>query len=59
MNSLKNKKRGLSMSSLLIIEILRAYFDMEIENKVCFNENEILVELLDGTKARIRAKNIA
>ena len=59
MNSLKNNKRGLSMSSLLIIEILRAYFDMEIENKVCFNENEILVELLDGTKARIRAKNIA
>lgn len=46
------------MSSLLIIEILRAYFDMEIENKVCFNENEILVELLDGTKARIKAKNI-
>jgi len=42
-----------------IIDTLKSYFSLEISNKVIFGDNEIIVELTDGTKARITAKNVA
>jgi len=42
-----------------IVDTLKTYFKLEISNKVLFGDNEIIVELADGTKARITAKNVA
>jgi len=42
-----------------IIDTLKTYFKLEISNEVVFGDNEIIVKLTDGTKARITAKNVA
>lgn len=44
------------MEDVSIIEILKAYFGMEILNEVWFGNNEIVVKLADGTRAKITAK---
>jgi len=47
------------MKDSFIVDTLKSYFGLEIANKVIFGENEIIVELADGTKARVTAKNVA
>lgn len=47
------------MQETFIFVALKAYFTMEISNKVVFDDNEIIVELTDGTKARIVTKFVA
>ena len=44
------------MEDVSIIEILKAYFGMEILNEAWFGNNEIVVKLSDGTRAKITAK---
>lgn len=44
------------MKDLFTIMVLKSFFGMEILNNYNFGENEILIELGDGTKARIIAK---
>ena len=47
------------MKDTFIVETLKTYFSMKIANKVIFGDNEIIVELADGTKARVTAKSVA
>ncbi len=47
------------MKDTFIICVLKAYFNMEISNKVIFGINEIIVDLENGTKARITARLIS
>ena len=47
------------MQDTFIVDTLKSYFSMEISNKLVFGDNEIIVELADGTKARITTKNVA
>lgn len=47
------------MKDTFIVDTLKSYFSMEIANKVIYGNNEIIVELADGTKARITAKSVA
>ena len=43
------------MNDTFVIEMLKACFKMEISNKVVFGNNEIIIYLADGTKAKITA----
>lgn len=47
------------MKDTLIVDTLKSYFSLEISNKIIFGDNEIIVELEDGTKAKVTAKNVA
>lgn len=40
----------------LILEALKCCFDMEIENTIICNDDEIVVCLNDGSKAKIKIK---
>lgn len=42
----------------LILEALKCCFDMEIENTIIYNGDEIIVCLNDGSKAKIKIKNL-
>ena len=42
-----------------VIDTIRTGFELEISNIVEFVNNEIIVHLADGTKAKIRTKNVA
>ncbi len=43
----------------VIIKIISSYMNLEIINKTIVQDNEIIVSLADGTKAKIIAKNVA
>lgn len=42
-----------------VLDILAVYFQDEISNVIICNENEIIVLLADGSKAKIATKKIA
>mgnify|MGYP001625208269 CR=1 len=43
----------------LITIALQKCLEREISNEITCNENEIVVSLADGTKAKIKIKNVA
>lgn len=47
------------MEDTFVIESLVSAFESEIANKFEFVNNEIIVVLKDGTKARVKTKNVA
>ncbi|MBQ8792230.1 MAG: hypothetical protein IJZ62_01235 [Clostridia bacterium] len=46
------------MENLLVMEIIKTNFGLEIANKVECTQDEIIVYLEDGTKAKITTKNM-
>ena len=42
-----------------IVDTLKIYFKAEISNQVLYRDNEIIVILTNGTKARITAKQLS
>lgn len=47
------------MKDTFVVDTLKCYFSLEIANKVIFGNNEIIVELEDGTKAKVTANIVA
>lgn len=44
---------------LLVIETLKSMFEDEISNNMVFKKKEIIITLLDGTKAKVRTETVA
>ena len=49
----------MTQEALTIMDTLEELFGKEILNKVTIRENEIIVELDNGSKTRITTKNVA
>lgn len=45
--------------NLFLLNSLKVLFEDEILNEVVINENEIIVTLLDGTKAKVTTQSVA
>lgn len=47
------------MSDKFVLDTLKTSFEMEISNNVKCNEEEIIITLKDGTKAKVKARKLA